>query len=151
MATLRNVDLSARQQLNLDLFGQELLTRGWQPSGTMGALFEQGWAVPYQAEFSLRTPGTALIARYVCAAAETHDLISLTLHARLDNQMVALNAENLDREVFGAFIRCAETLPVQDVRTVLETFSERRFNVTINIGDRYHPLDAASLRKLYSS
>ncbi|MFC4454102.1 hypothetical protein [Deinococcus sonorensis] len=49
MSTLRRDELSTQQRLDLDVFCQEQLARGSQPSGTFVALFEQEWTGPYQA------------------------------------------------------------------------------------------------------
>ncbi|GGS31287.1 hypothetical protein [Deinococcus knuensis] len=148
MAHLRASDLSALQRRDLDTFVQVMLARGWQPSGTFGILFEQGWAVPYQAEFSLRRTRTSLIVRYICGSGDT--TVNLTLHDATDNQMLALRSERPDPVSIHQLIGHAEELPSQGVRRVLEAIAASALPITLNVRDTYLPLDAARIRRLYS-
>lgn len=148
MPQLRASDLSELQRRDLDTFVQAMLARGWQPSGTFGTLFEQGWAVPHQAEFSLRRTRVSLIVRYICGSGD--DTVNLTLHDTTDNQMLALKSERLDPVSIHHLIGYAEELPSQGVRLVLEAIAASDLPVTLNVHDTYLPLDAALIRRLYS-
>lgn len=150
MANKKQTDLSMDQQADLMLFQQELLNRGWQPTGTFNALFEQGWAVPYQAEFSKKQRGFSLIVRYICADVGQANILNVTLHSNQDNQMVAIRFDRLDRATLDALFSTLEQLPQQGVRATLETLAESELNITVNIYDDYFPLGEGSLKRLYT-
>lgn len=125
MANLKKADLSAGQQDDLNLFTSVLAQRGWHPTGTFGAFFVQGWAVPYQAEFTRKKDGTSSIARYVCGQHDGKDLINVTLHTVRDHQMVAFRFDRLSPRALAAFMHRLERLP--NSTSVPDTF--RRFRL----------------------
>ncbi|ANE42674.1 hypothetical protein SU48_01665 [Deinococcus puniceus] len=131
------------------LFQREMLSRHWQPTGTFTALFEQGWAVPYQAEFSQKQPRCSALVRYSCGGEGELDLLNVTLHSHEDNQMVALPFDRLRADTLNTLLYSLELFPDQGIRATLETLAGSGLPIIVNICDNYFPLEEASLKRLY--
>ncbi|WP_019008155.1 hypothetical protein [Deinococcus aquatilis] len=150
MANRKRAELSLDQNADLLLFQREMLNRNWQSTGTFTTLFEQGWGVPYQAEFIQRQRRCSAIVRYSCGGEGELNLLNVTLHSHQDNQMVALQFDRLRADTLNTLLDSLDLFPEQGVRATLETLAASDLHITVNICDDYFPLEEASLKRLYS-
>lgn len=150
MANLRKEQLCSDQLEGLKHFSTHLTQAAWSATDSFGQLFEQGWAVPFQAQAARRSGSVSVIIRYCCAEAPAPDIINVTLHSPADNQMIAVAFDRWTDDLLSRLLVLCDTAERRGIRTALAELCQSDLKVTVNVDDRYFPLKSAVLSHMYA-
>lgn len=147
MVNKKKIDLTDSQNEDLDLFEKKMELSEWQLSGNFKELFDQGWAVPFQAEYKRKNGEFSSIVRYMCGDINS---LNITFHQNKDNQMVEIRFKYIDAGFLDDLMVILDDFFENGVREALFDLCKSGFDVVVNLDDDYHPLNEDLMRKIYN-
>lgn len=142
-------ELTTDQLHAIEAFRNTLLNRGWVYDGSFNANFDDGWAVPYQAQLKGQISGGSLVVRYAWSHNDAHNKLLISLFKDGNSQTISFSSTGNIKTDLSVVIELEGLLKVYQVRELLKLSVNKYQDCKINYFDKFIPLTEKNLAKIY--